>query len=457
MSETSRPASSRPPSPAQAPPAASRLEIGVIALVVVIVLAGLWYGLSHRQQTLRSSASGLDGLQIWLASNDIGARNFSGGWPIDQTTIGLLIVPLYDTGLDENRTLPDTKKKLLLQQDEYDLTIRPLLGKARTVPALAVMPKWRSGMRLTRLAHPVLRADPERLTATLQDLTGDPAAELVLARTPFTDFDYTPAGGETLQARIYAAQMFRSDNCDPVIGTREAMLLADCPLAADAQNADETDRDNESRMLVLADPDLLNNHGLRLGDNAAVVQDLVREKAAGRNVVIDYSRTSWLRDPATQPARERTWSDLGRFFGPPFRALWVGAGLVLALALWRGALRYGPIRPDADKPGAGKMLGVNARARLMRLSGQDGALVHEYARARIAASAAALFGPAQARHYAREEAFLEFAARRHPQIAPRLRTVLESIGALPDRVTAHEAIHRIDELEQVLEQITHDA
>ena len=63
-----------------------RIEILVIAAVCVIALLTFWYVMSQRQQTLRSSPSGLDGLQVWLTSNEIRSYNFSGGWPIDQTT-----------------------------------------------------------------------------------------------------------------------------------------------------------------------------------------------------------------------------------------------------------------------------------------------------------------------------------------------------------------------------------
>jgi hypothetical protein len=93
----------------------------------------------------------------------------------------------------------------------------------------------------------------------------------------------------------------------------------------------------------------------------------------------------------------------------------------------------------------------------MRLSGQDGALTREYASARIAATASTLFGPAHARHYSGEDAFLTYTERRHPELAPRLRSVLDGIRRLPARLPAAEAIHHIDQLEQILEQITHDA
>jgi hypothetical protein len=432
-------------------PKAPRLETVIIALVGVIVLGAIWYVMTQQQQSLRRSPSGLDGLQVWLAANDVSAQNFTGGWLIDETTVGLLVLPIYDTGLDQERARPTSPEELIFQQDEYDLASSVILQKASRVPALIVLPKWRSGMRLTGLAHPVLGVRPERISATLRKLTGDSSASPVRARVPFTDFNYDAANGDRLTARIYAAQMFRSEACTPIIERDNAMLLGECRLAGTGED------DPNSRALVLSDPDLLDNHGLRLGDNAAIALDFLRSRAGEANIVIDYSRDVWLRDPYVEPRRERTWDDLARFFGPPFLALWAGGGLLLALFLWRSALRYGPVRPELNTPGAGKDIAVQARARLLRLSGQDGPLVREYAAARLAATASALFGPAHARHYSGEPAFLDYTERRHPALSPRLRSILDGIHKLPARLSASEAIHHIDQLEQVLEQITHDA
>lgn len=369
---------------------------------------------------------------------------------MDQTAIGILIVPLYDTALDEDRASPSSKEELLQQQDEYDLELGPVAEKAQKVQTLVILPKWRTGMRLTGRAHPVLRAEPERLTETLGKLIDENNPELIFPEAPFTDIDFQSTNGDTLQAKVYAAQLFKAGNCIPLIGTEEAMLLGDCPLG-------ETAADGNNRILVLSDPDLLNNHGLRLGDNAKVAVDLLGAKAGERNIVIDYSRASWLRDPTREPKRERTWADLLRFFEQPFLTLWIGSAALFLLFLWRAALRYGPIRPDTTKMGASKSLAIRARARLMRLSGQDGALTTEYAAARIAATAESLFGVAHARHFTSEDDFLKYVDRRHAAYAPRLRAVLSEIRKLPAHLPALEAIHHIDELEQVLEQITHDA
>ena len=206
----------------------------------------------------------MEGLQVWLKSQGVEAQSFSGGWPIRVDTVGLNIIPIYDSQLDEDREPPKDKQEFLLQQDEYDLYERGIDDKVSRVPSLVVLPKWRSGMRLTGLGHPVLLVERDRIAGILRQITGDRGARLGYSPSPFTDFDV--AGHPDQKARLYAAQMFTAEECDPLIGRRDAMVLARCPLPGDEQDQDS--------ILVLSDPDLMNNHGLRLGDNAHVVRDL---------------------------------------------------------------------------------------------------------------------------------------------------------------------------------------
>ncbi|MCW2309419.1 hypothetical protein [Rhodobium gokarnense] len=428
-------------------PRGPRAETVLIAVFVVLVVGIVGYGLTLRQQALRSSTTGFDGLQAWLSSDGLSAQGFSGGWQIDQSTIGLLVLPIYDTRPDKARPTPETSEQLLLQQDENDLTYTVIRDKARRVDALIALPKWRSAMRLERLGHPLLRVEPSRLEAMLRQLIGARTARITYSNRAFTGFRYGTEAGRALTAEVYAAQLFDAPGCKPMIGRPGAMLLADCPLAA---------RDGKRRVLILSDPDLLNNHGLRLGDNAFIARNLFRQLAGDRNIVIDYSLSNWLHAPRDAARRERSWADLKRFFSPPFTLLWLGAALTFALFLWRGARRYGPVRAGGGGLGASKTVAIAARARLMRLADQDGAMVKDYARARLAATAAAMVGPAEGHRIAGSDAFLKYLRRRHPAYAEPLAAALSAIDALPQRVGANEAMQHVDRLERILEQITHD-
>ena len=287
-----------------------RADIAISLAIAGLALLVVLYFMSQSRQALRSSPAGFDGLHAWLVSEDIEAQSFSGGWPLDPEQVGLLIVPMFDSDLTSFRVAPKTKEELLLQQDEYDLLLRSLTRKLNRIPSLVVLPKWRSGMRLTGLGHPILLVDPKAPDETLRLLTGDEDAQIRYARTPFTQFD-APDELDG-KANIYAAQMFQGAGCNPIIGREGAMLLGDCQLEGD----------EETRVLILSDPDLLSNHGLRLGQNAGIARDFISARASGKKVLIDYSPDYWFSETDEAVSRERTWSDLLRFFEHPFLALW---------------------------------------------------------------------------------------------------------------------------------------
>ncbi|MEP6017167.1 MAG: hypothetical protein ABJ251_01640 [Paracoccaceae bacterium] len=411
----------------------------ILGLLAVLIIGALFFVSSQRQQQLRSSPSGLDGLQVWLASEGQAARNFVGGWSLNADEIGLLILPLYDTDLKNSRVPPKSEEKYILQQDEYDLSIEPILSKAAEVPVLLVLPKWRSGMRLTGLAHPFLLAEQAKITDTLNDLIDTSDARLTSGQQPFLEFSY-----KAHTATVYAAQMFTASGCTPVIGTARAMILGSCQLPGGEP------------VYVLSDPDLINNHGLALGDNAFAIRDFAAEIAGDQQIVIDYSRGNWLTRDTREIQRDRTWSDLMRFFAPPFTLMWVGLAITVVLVLWRAAMRFGPLIKAPDVIGAGKMMAIGARARLMRLSNRDGALVADYGKARLAATAANLVGSANASQISNQQAFLTYTQRRHPKHAAALVEALNAINALPQGASTGLAMAAVADLDTILEQITHD-
>lgn len=423
---------------------ADKIILGVVALVLVIALTLVF---SQRQQALRSSASGLDGLRVWLSSEGVDAQNFLGGWPVLTEEVGLLVIPLYDTALGRDRDPPRTKEELVFQQDEYDLTWSPIWEKADMVPTVVVLPKWRSGMRLTKLAHPALVSSGEDIQRLGRTIVAGADFNFAYARTPFSEFTYVGADGQRRGAILYAAQTFSSSQCRPLVGSIEAMIVGDCKTRAG---------DGSARIILISDPDLVNNHGLTLGDNAFIVRDLVKVFAGDKRVLLDYSRRNWLTTGNERSERERTWADLWRFFSPPFTLIWLGGVLVFALVLWRAGLRFGPSAPGLRRMGASKTMAIAARARLMLMSGRAGALAEDYMRARLATTASTIFGTAHARGFSTPESFLNYTRRRHPDHAPALTEALNTIQSLPAAATARHAMDVIDTLDTILETITHD-
>lgn len=423
-------------------PARFRLDIFLIGGAIVLLIAIFFYVSGQSQQVLRHSPSGLDGLQRWLATDGHPVRSFTGGWASEPAKIGLRILPIYDSDLNTVRAAPTSKEELLAQMDEYDVSESLLRQKAQIVQTLLVLPKWRSGMRLTGLGHPALLIPEGRASTGLQQVLDGPKQNVRYLRQPFTDFPVT-TNGQSRTARLYVAQVFDGAGCTPLIGRVSEMVLGRCKLP-DAPN---------DEVLVLSDPDLLNNHGLRLGDNAHIVKDILLDLAGEKTVMIDYSTSIWLFENFQGETRERTWSDLARFFAYPFSVLWGSAALLMVLTLWRAGLRFGPVTQAARGLGASKQTANTARARLMRLTGQDGALLGDYAKTRLVAFAARSLPAAQSKDV---DAALGYARRRNPKLARKLEDALAVIGALPPHLPASSAIEHVDRFELILEQLEHD-
>lgn len=417
-----------------------------IGLVIVAALGILLYLSSSRQQALRYSPSGMDGLVRWLNAEKIEARAFTGGYYIDTETIGLNISPVYDTRPGVKRKRPETQEELLFQVDENDLTAGIPVQRARVVKTLVVLPKWRSGMRLTGIGHPALLIDPKTYEGVVKGLAE--AGAISHIPRPFTRFDYRDAKGDLLKAELYVAQTFEGKGCEAIIGKPGQMILGACRLKGDNE---------QDRVFILSDPDLLNNHGLRLGDNARIARDFIARQADGKTVLVDYSLSNFMRSGfQRRVTRDREWSDLLRFFEYPFSMLWVGAALLMGLTFWRAGQRFGPLPASLEGPSASKQSAMAAQAKLLRLTDQDGALLREYVPARLATVANTLFGVGHLYTGGDEAIILRHLDRNKPALATSLRDVLEAIRALPDALSPREAIGFVDEFEHILEQITHD-
>ncbi len=92
---------------------------------------------------------------------------------------------------------------------------------------------------------------------------------------------------------------------------------------------------------VLSDPDLLNNHGLALGENAdfaiSMIDELLRGLFGRRPVYL-----------ATADAVASNAADPDRFLAFHLWFIWGAIILVAAVCFWRGAVRFGkPLTNEA--------------------------------------------------------------------------------------------------------------
>ena len=389
------------------------IAIGIaVFAAALVVLALLW--LSDRaERDLPRSAAGFAGLVAWLDENGLDARSFRGGVYLVQGEVGLRILPLYDTDLDRDRELPETSEEVVAQTSEDDIVRHVVAAKIGLLPTLVVLPKWRTGMRALGVAHRELLIPGAEVARLMEQLPGrggrvrrDPAG--------YVERSLPGAGGVI---GLHHPQTLAGSGCTPLIGTGSDMLLGRCALpGAKAGGAEE----RMSHFWLLADPDLMNTHGLTRAGNAGVALGLVRGLAAGQPVVLDLSSDVLTVGPSRPEDESRGQSDWARLFAWPFAMVWIGFALVALLVLWRALTRYGPVaHPYEDAPRASKEVSIDAKARLLRLGRHDRALLAAHIRHRLARVAAELAGP-QAASGDPLAVLTRLVGRRAPELAHEL-------------------------------------
>lgn len=190
----------------------------------------------------------------------------------------------------------------------------------------------------------------------------------------------------------------------PVIACGDAVLLAERAVGP-------------LRTFVLSDPDLLSNHGLGRGDNAALlawILDLVRDSSA-QAVIVDETLHGY--DSAPSLARE-----LLRY---PLALAVLQGTLAVAVLVWAGVRRFGPPFPVPPALAPGKGLLIENTALLLRLGGFSAHTLGRYFEAVLHEVARGLRAPAVA-DPARLRSGLEEAGRR--------RRVSVGLAALESRV-----------------------
>jgi len=149
-------------------------------------------------------------------------------------------------------------------------------------------------------------------------------------------------------------QFIRSKYLDPLIASDQGILLG------------EHHKPGQARVWVLSDPDLLANHGLHRGDNAALVAQVIealRTSApvpfGGATVVYDETLHGLARDP----------SILRELFRFPLVLALLHAGAAVLVLLWSASGRFGSPVPAPAPLRAGKRELIDNVASLLQFGG----------------------------------------------------------------------------------------
>ena len=404
------------------------LPLILVAAVVAATLA-LTYG--RGSFDLDRSAIGFEGLVAWLSKTGAEARTFIGGDRLTRERVGLRVYPLYDVGLggQSANSAPRADPPPLFYGREVELGV--VRTKIAALPTLIVLPKWRREVVDRGVVHPKLLI-PQELIGRLAAAVAPDAGPLLPRAEGFLSLALD--GGAL---RLYAGQLVRAGGCNPLIGTSAAMLLGRC-------------MSGKTAYWLLADPDLIDNHGLTQGANARTTAEILPRLAGGRPVILDLTTTATFDEAPRR--QQRSWSELLRFFGPPFTVVWAGLALLVGLVLWRAWIRMGPIEaaPD-DRLRASREVSIDARARLLRVSGHDVRLVRVYAADRLQSLAEAVFGRRRALAGDAFHEVSQLLLRRAPALAAPFAEAFrrDRDGAANET----ELLRRVDDLATVSERI----
>ena len=166
--------------------------------------------------------------------------------------------------------------------------------------------------------------------------------------------------GELPAPSLDEPQLVRSKELQPLVGTAEGML------------AGEWTSEEGEHLVVLADPDVIETHGLGRGRNADLAAALVeRLGAAERTALVDETLHGFVLQPSI--ARE--------LFRPPLLLATVQALLALLLLAWTALVAFGKPHPPAPVLGSGNAVLVEHTAGLLGAAGHLGHAAVAYWRA----------------------------------------------------------------------------
>ncbi|OHV24237.1 hypothetical protein EOS93_26715 [Rhizobium sp. RMa-01] len=358
-----------------------RKSAPVLILVLVLALVALALFWLARGNDFDRSPLGNKGLELWLQAKGIPVIRSDPHVARASSEISLRIVPLSirqgeavapKAGEETDEAAPENSVQ---ESSRYAL------------PTLIILPKWRGSVSTDGVASAAGLVDLDDIRGEL-DRIGYSDLSLDRSEKGFEEAHPRLKPDQPISIALYHAQTFDLASlpsfCRELAGTLTGALLVHC--------------ENHNQVYLLSDPDLLNNHGLALADNASFAASLVtllRGAAEKRPVYLD---TAGLPLDSEKPvdegkSYERSASDLKRFFAYPLSVIWGTLIVVAAICFWRGAYRFGPpLRGASANIELSKTAAIDAMARLLRLSGNDGRMAGQFVLHLLADKAQLLFG-----------------------------------------------------------------
>ncbi|HEX3126257.1 MAG TPA: DUF4350 domain-containing protein [Thermoanaerobaculia bacterium] len=230
-------------------------------------------------------------------------------------------------------------------------------ARKRDAVLIVVLPKW------TGEAHPAhpgwlrrvfLMPEPS-LRSVLKAIDEPELENLTVVRTegrvrPCSALWRSAASTGTVdfRANLSPAQLLA-----PAPGLEPEVLCGKSLLVARHQSADGPE------IYLVSDPDLLNNHGLGRGDNAALVYEFLTHRLGAKGVIFDETIHGYRRAPGI----------LAEAFRFPLLLAVLQTAVLLGVLLWAGMGRFGKPLPPPAALGSGRQVLIDSTARLLTYGG----------------------------------------------------------------------------------------
>jgi len=259
---------------------------------------------------------------------------------------------------------------LVLEPGAQEMALRPWeelprlrrLAAERQAAVVLSLPKWIGvpGSDRRWIAHasplPVTAVD-RRLGEFLASFDGPPAR---VVRLPDSGpLDCEGADGTRYRVDVPDPQLLQdADGVEPIVSCGGWVLVG------------RIDADDDAPLYIVADPDLLSNHGLAVADHARLIHDLVVGRLEARSALIDETIHGLGREQGL----------LAQMLGFPLVLPVLHGLLAVACVVWAGAFRFGRPRQPPTEPAraGGKRALIDNSAQLLALGGHTAESLEAY-------------------------------------------------------------------------------
>lgn len=410
----------------------------VLFLLLLLGLAALLLLAPWRNAAYDRSALGSRGLEAWLQARGIPVARSDSHVARARSGLSVRLLPLPAPLADTGTTDAGGRRTRTGMEPE---TVEE---KLHELPTLVILPKWRDAVLQEGIARESMLVPPRAIHRLLENIYL-PDLRLTRPGPGFAQASMSLAPDRPAKVALYRAQLFERssvpDHCAELAGFPSGALLLRC--------------EDGVTFHLLSDPDLLNNHGLALGENAAFALSLVRSLRGAeeaRPVYLDTDARLLRDDEGAGEGRsyERSVADVRRLFDYPLTAIWVAILLVTAIGFWRGAYRFGPPSDEAAaNVEISKTAAVEAMARLLRLSGNDGRMAAQFVHHLLTDAAVRVFGPGAGNPAGIERLFQRLARRDEAQ-AGALRSAAQALIERGPAMRRSELHHKLETFRNLL-------